>query len=116
MMVIITPETWKREVLNHKGVVLVKMATPWCAPCTMMNPMLEKIAAEFQEEPGVKVCNFDVTDASSITKEFNILGVPTVITFKDGVEVDRYQGLCPEEHLRIMITKYWQKQEEVPVV
>ena len=70
--------------------VLVDMWAPWCMPCKMVAPAVEKIAKDNSDK--LKVCKLNVDDNQNIAVNHNIQGIPALLIFKDGKEVDRIVG------------------------
>lgn len=69
--------------------VMVDFYADWCGPCRTLGPMIERIS----EEKKVKLLKVDADEAKDIASSFSVRGIPTVIFFKDGQEVDRVVGL-----------------------
>lgn len=80
MIVHVTDGTFEKEVLSHKGVVLVDFYATWCAPCKMLSTVLEK----FAEDSHIKVVKIDVDENLSAPQTYKVRGVPTLLLFKDG--------------------------------
>lgn len=76
----------------NKGTAVVKFYADWCGPCKMMNPIVEKAAAEF---PQVQFVAVNIDESRDISEKFNIQGVPTIVLVKDGAEVNRLVGFKP---------------------
>ncbi|MFT4554514.1 MAG: thioredoxin 1 [Chlamydiales bacterium] len=85
-----------------KGVTLVDFSAEWCAPCRMIVPILEQIAEDFNGK--ALIAKVDTDEAQKTASGFNITSVPTLILFKDGVEVNRTVGLKDEDSLKEFIT------------
>ena len=64
-------------------------------PCKMVAPVLEELAAEY--ENSVTVAKVDVDAEGSLANRFGVTGIPTVILFSDGVEMQRFVGVQPKE-------------------
>jgi thioredoxin 1 len=72
-----------------KDLVMVDFHAKWCGPCRTLGPMIEKIS----EEKNVKLLKVDADGSEDLLASFGIRGIPTVIFFKEGQEVDRIVGL-----------------------
>lgn len=77
------------------GTVLVDFWAAWCGPCKMLAPTIGEIAAEAGD--GVKVAKVDVDAESELAQRYNVMGIPTVIVFRDGRPVKRLVGAKPKE-------------------
>mgnify|MGYP003207134961 CR=1 FL=1 len=75
---------------------IVDFYATWCGPCQMLSPVLEEISVENNDFEIVKV---DVDKYSEIARKYGVMTIPTVILFKDGVEVKRNIGFMSEEEL-----------------
>jgi len=67
----------------------------WCMPCKMVAPVIEELAAE--HEGKVTFARVNIDDESALATRYEIMSIPTVILFKDGVEVNRVVGVNPKE-------------------
>lgn len=79
------------------GVTLVDFWAPWCPPCRMQGPIVEKLAESFDGKAVVAKVNVD-EEAQSATK-FGVSNIPTLVILKDGKEVKRFVGLQQEAEL-----------------
>jgi len=77
--------------------VMVDFYADWCAPCLILGPHVEQIAANY--EGRASVGKLDVDANGPVAARFGIQGIPTVLFFKDGKLMDRVVGLVPEEEL-----------------
>ena len=97
----ITKDIFEREVLHSKTPVLVDFWAPWCGPCMIVGPVLEKISSEYANKLVFSKLNVD--EAQEIAAQFDVRGIPCMIIFKDGKEVDRVIGAYGEPQLRSKI-------------
>jgi thioredoxin 1 len=81
------------EVLNAEVPVLVDFWAPWCGPCRMAGPVLDKIAEEYSGK--VKVCKVNVEDQRQVAIDNGIMSIPTLNFYKDGEIVDQMTGVTP---------------------
>jgi len=89
----ITDANFKQEVLDSETPVLVDFWAPWCGPCLMAAPVLEKIAHVYEQRS--KVCKLNVDEARGTAAEYGIMSIPTLNIFKDGEVVDQIIGVTP---------------------
>lgn len=82
---------------TKEGRVLVDFFATWCGPCTMLSPLVEKMAQEHNE---IKVIKVDVDQAEEIAAAFNVYSIPTLVYFEDGKEVRQSVGYIPEPSLK----------------
>jgi thioredoxin 1 len=81
------------EVLNAEVPVLVDFWAPWCGPCRMAGPVLDKIAEEYGGK--VKVCKVNVEDQRQVAIDNGIMSIPTLSFYKNGELVDQMTGVTP---------------------
>lgn len=79
------------------GVTLVDFWAPWCPPCRMQGPIVEKLADSFDGKAVVAKVNTD--EVALASTKFNVSSIPTLVIMKDGKEVKRFVGLQQEEAL-----------------
>ncbi|GAG99886.1 unnamed protein product [marine sediment metagenome] len=85
---------FQQEVLESSIPVLVDFWASWCMPCRMLDPITEKLAEENQGK--LKVCKLNTDENQNISAQYGIQGIPTLLFFKDGQEVDRIVGVTPK--------------------
>lgn len=100
--IIITEENFEQEVLKSELPVLVDFWATWCGPCQMLAPVIAQIAAE--TEGKIKVCKADVDECMDIAQEYNVASIPTLVVFKNGVEVNRTIGFQPKDAIMAMLS------------
>lgn len=96
MVVKLTTETFSEQI--KQGVSLVDFGAPWCAPCRILDPIIQELSDEFGSSATIAKVNVD--DQPELASQFNVMGLPTVILFKDGTPVDSLRGLQSKEVLK----------------
>jgi thioredoxin 1 len=86
----LTDEDFETTIQNSEVPVLVDFSATWCQPCKQLAPTIDAVAGEY--ETRLRVFNVDVEEAQGTATHFGITGVPTCLLFKEGKEVDRFQG------------------------
>lgn len=99
----VTQSTFQAEVLSSDKPVLVDFWAPWCGPCRMLAPIVEKLAAK---NAGVKFVKLNTDENPSLAGEYHVSGIPCMILFKGGQAVDRIVGYVPENAIASMIAKH----------
>jgi len=93
-----TDSNFDAEVLKARGLVMVDFFAPWCGPCKMMAPSIEKLAGEYAGS--VVIGKFNVDDNPEVAGKYNIQSIPTIIFFKGGEMVDQLVGFQSGEVLK----------------
>jgi thioredoxin 1 len=99
---VVTEASFEEQVLRSPVPVLIDFWAPWCGPCRMVAPTVDKLARELNGRLRVTKVNTD--ENPGLMNRFGIQGIPTMMIFKDGRQVDRWTGALPEgairQHLR----------------
>lgn len=85
------------NTLNSRGTVLLDFWAPWCGPCRMMAPELEKVAAHYSSS--VQVAKINIDDYEEAAVRYGVASIPTIILFVDGEEAGRFVGAQPAARL-----------------
>jgi thioredoxin 1 len=93
----VTDDTFEVEVLQSAEPTLVDFWAAWCGPCRMVEPAVEAIAQEYDGK--LRVARMDVDANPQTPRGLGIMGIPTLILFKDGAEITRIVGFRPKEAL-----------------
>ena len=92
-----TDDNFQAEVIDSPTPVLVDFTAEWCGPCHMLAPIVDKLNQDWNGE--VKVGKLDIDANVSVTMEYGVMGVPTLILFKGGQPVERLMGYMPRERI-----------------
>ena len=93
------------KALAEGGLMMVDFWAEWCGPCQMLGPVIESLAEQYEGRAVIGKVNTD--EEPELAQRYQVSGIPTVIFFKDGREIDRKVGVMPpdafvqvlEEHL-----------------
>ena len=98
-----TDANWKSEVLGSESPVLVDFWAPWCGPCRMLAPTIEKLAGELQGK--VKIGKMNTDENQETPGSLRISAIPTVLLYHGGKEVDRLVGVNTESKFKASLGK-----------
>jgi thioredoxin 1 len=98
-----TDANWKSEVLDSSMPVVVDFWAPWCNPCRMLAPTIEKLAGELEGQ--VKVGKMNTDENQDTPGSLRISAIPTVLVFQGGKEVDRLVGVNSENKFKAALAK-----------
>ncbi len=98
MVIEITDQNFEDEVIKSALPVLVDLWAPWCRPCLMVAPVVDKLAEKYNGR--FKFCRLNVDENPRIAARYRIMSIPTLMFFKGGEVVDTVIGAVPERALQ----------------
>ena len=85
------------DEVTASGVSLVDFWAPWCQPCRIQGPILEKVAEQLGDK--AKICKLNVDENRESAMKFGVTGIPTLLVFKDGKAVEQFVGVQQKDKL-----------------
>ena len=106
----VNSETWDKEVIQVKRLVMVDFYATWCGPCQKMAAIVQKLAQE--NYPKLKVCKIDIDKNRDIYTRYKVRGIPVLLFFKEGKEVERIIGLQTKRYIQGKIDSLLRKSKK----
>ena len=102
-MMELTDENFEKEIQGAAKPILVDFWAQWCTPCSVLGPILEKLAEEYKDK--MILAKVDLDAAPLTSQKYRIEQIPTVILFKEGKPISGFIGVRPEP-----VIKSWLEQ------
>ena len=99
-----TTANWDNEVLKAQEIVMIDFWAAWCGPCRMISPTVEELAKEYSGK--LKVMKLNTDENSDIASRYKIMGMPTIMFFKNGEKLDQIVGVVPKQQLKAKIDSF----------
>ena len=96
----VTDATFKADVLEAEGPVLVDFWAPWCGPCRVVHPILEEMSGERDD---VKIVSLNIDENQETASQYQVMSIPTMIVFKGGQPTKTIVGAMPKKKLEAEI-------------
>ncbi len=98
MVLELKEESWEQEVVKSDLPVIVDFWAAWCGPCKMLAPIFEEVSKDFEGK--AKFAKLSTEDYPNLAQENQITGIPCLVVFKNGKEIDRIVGFNPAPVLK----------------
>ncbi len=100
----VTEETFESDVLKSDLPVLVDFTATWCGPCKMLSPLVSELAQEWEGKAMIYKMDVDTNQQTPV--KYGVMGVPSLILFKDGEIAARITGFRPKKQLLTTFEPY----------
>jgi thioredoxin 1 len=98
VVVDISDQNFETEVIKSNLPVVIDLWAPWCGPCRMVGPVVEKLAEQYDGK--VKFCKLNVDENQQTAVKYSVMSIPTLLFFKNGSVADTVVGAVPEQVLK----------------
>ena len=93
----LTDNEFEQEVIKSDLPVLLDLWAPWCGPCRMIAPVVEKLSAKYEGK--LKFFRLNIDENPQTPARYRVMSIPTLMFFKDGSAVDMVVGAVPEKEI-----------------
>ena len=94
---IVNKDNFQEQVLNSSTPVLLDFFANWCGHCQRLLPLLDEVAVSLEGKLSVMKMNVD--ENRDLAQKYDIKGLPTMVLFRDGAEIDRLIGFMPKDKI-----------------
>lgn len=104
MVIHVTKENFPTEILKSQVPVMIDFSATWCGPCKMVAPTVEALSQEYAGK--AVIGKVDIDEMPELAQAYRVMGVPTLMVFKNGKQVDKIVGAVPKDTIKAMLDKY----------
>lgn len=101
MIAEVTDADFEQKVIKSPTPVVVDFWAPWCKPCQMIAPIMDKLAKDY--EGRVKFCKLNVDRSPQLASKYGVMSIPFLLFFRDGQPVDQVVGSVTESRLKLKV-------------
>ncbi|MCX5862974.1 MAG: thioredoxin [Desulfomonile sp.] len=99
----VTDGDFEQKILKSELPALVDFWAAWCGPCRTVGPVVEELAGEYAGK--VKIAKLNVDENNETPRRYGVMGIPTLILFRDGQVVDQIVGAVPKSRIKDLLAK-----------
>lgn len=99
----IKDNNFQDEVLKSDIITVVDFWAPWCGPCKMLGPVIDEISQELKSK--AKFVKINVDENPTVSSQYRIESIPTVLVFKGGKIVENLIGFRPKQAIKMAIER-----------